>query len=246
MTNLDFDAILKDLGTPKKVGRPLPVDRESLLAAAERMVGRGYRHTTVSLEALTAYIEGYGLILGGDVGTGKTLFFDCVGELPVVRFSILKWSSQKLDIIEDWMCVHKDEEIVVDDIGSEPVYNNYGCRLDLLPWIIEYRLCSRERTHFTTNLTSKQLIDRYGARVVDRLHELCMSFKFSGPSLRVTRVSPEASDVSRADWTLCSERCAYCKDGKGCAAGFAMPCYDPRRGQYAVPPENCFNFSQRV
>jgi len=83
--------------------------------------------------------------------------------------------------------------VVLDDIGAEPTFNEYGNRWDVLPWLLEMRLASSGRTHFTTNLSPAELSKRYGARTVDRLHEMACDVTFKGKSNR--RTKPNAGVV---------------------------------------------------
>lgn len=153
---------------------------------------RGYEPSKETLNALLSYMRGYGLMLCGGVGTGKTMFFRSL-KTRVEEVSPLRMMARRLDDIERDVDGLSGVEVLIDDIGAEPVYNNYGSRLDLLPWLVEARLSSPKRTHFTTNLKPNDLVKRYGVRVVDRLREMCRTFSLSGGSRRRTKVAaPEA------------------------------------------------------
>ena len=175
--------------------------------AAAKMAAAGYRMSAESVAALKAYLEGYGLLLAGGVGTGKTMFFKVLddaglrnGMPPIERFSLLEASAYKLDAIVGAFDNAHDREVVIDDIGAEPTYSNYGCKVDLLPWVIERRMRSQCRTHFTTNLSAPDIERRYGGRVVDRMHEICRGYHFDGQSLRFTRAFKVASGWTDSDW----------------------------------------------
>ena len=170
----------------------ITVSKARLLEQAKWMTEcRGYIHTERSLAALESYIKGYGLYLYGDVGTGKTSFFKCIGTAGMRFFNILRHMATPLDRIDEIINGFRDDELVIDDIGSEPVYNNYGSRIDLLPWIVEVRFESTKRTHFTTNLSGDAITERYGARLVDRIKEMCKCYRFDGQSRR--KPKPNAS-----------------------------------------------------
>lgn len=161
------------------------VSKARLLEQAKWMTERrGYIHTERTLAALESYIRGYGLYLYGDVGTGKTSFFRCVGTAGIRFFNILRHMATPLERIDEIINGFRNDELVIDDIGSEPIYNNYGSRIDLLPWIVEVRLESPKRTHFTTNLPGDAITERYGARFVDRIKEMCKCHRFDGQSHR--------------------------------------------------------------
>lgn len=182
----DFEALAAKLSA--SVASPqcgeVVVPEPALAACAERMWP--YRHTAETLRALEDCLKGYQLCLTGPVGTGKTTFFL---RLPwkVERLSLLSLFTKPLEAIDSLVEDLDGCEVVVDDIGAEPVYNNYGSRIDLLPWVLERRLASRHRTHFTSNLTAKEMADRYGLRTVDRIGGTCKVHRFGdgdGKSMR--------------------------------------------------------------
>lgn len=171
---------------------PCPQERKvpkSELIAYSRWMGevKGYQPSEQSLFALLDYLKGYGLFLMGDVGTGKTMFFRCL-KSDIKIFSLLRLMAKPLNDITQLLEDLQFDEVVIDDIGAEPVYNNYGSRLDLLPWVVEQRYESNMRTHFTTNLSAEELKNRYGVRVLDRLKELSQPHFFSGKSRRKAMV----------------------------------------------------------
>lgn len=186
-----LDAILSDLSAPKTsdISTPPDVPLSAVYAAAKKMADiHGYIHTRQSLEALHDYLKGFGLFIYGDVGTGKTFFFESVGP-HIKRFSMLAHMSWRLEEIADELEVLSTSEIVIDDIGNEPVYNNFGVRLDLFPWLLEQRLDCVQRTHFTSNLNVDGILGRYenDARIFDRIKAMAKIHHFQGQSHRTPR-----------------------------------------------------------
>jgi len=56
--------------------------------------------------------------------------------------------------------------------------------------------------------------------------------------------TPREATPPPVDWALCAERCANCRDGKGCACGVKVPpACDPERPR---PPEECPRFSSLI
>lgn len=176
---MDFDAIAASLASA--VAAPacaeVEVTEEALAACARSMAP--YRHSAETLRALEDCLKGYQLCITGPVGTGKTMFFL---RLPwkVERLSLLRLFTKPLDEVDEMVSALDGSEVVVDDIGAEPVYNNYGSKLDLLPWLVDRRLASRRRTHYTSNLSSQELATRYGLRTVDRIGGCCAVHRFGG------------------------------------------------------------------
>ncbi len=192
--------ILAQLRAPSCEERAAEVTEERLARWARETAARGYRHTERSLEALRLYLAGYGLLLMGGVGTGKTHFFRTVGEVrarhgmarPVV-YAMMDTVGRKVDEVRAFFTGAARAEVVLDDIGAEPTFNEYGNRWDILPWLLEMRMAAPGRTHFTTNLSPAELERRYGARTVDRIHEMAASVAYAGKSNRRTR--PNAGAV---------------------------------------------------
>lgn len=191
---IDLAGILAQLKNPSCEERAAEVTAERLTAWARQMSAQGYRHTEKTLEALRLYLAGYGLMLMGGVGTGKTYFFRTVGTVlhamgrtrPII-YPMMDTVGQKVDDLREFFMDAARDEVVLDDIGAEPTFNEYGNRWDVLPWLLEMRMASSGRTHFTTNLTIAELRNRYGVRTIDRLHEMAADVKLEGKSNRRTR-----------------------------------------------------------
>lgn len=195
-----IDGLLSALAQPACDEKELEITPEMLERKARAMARRGYRHTERSLEALRLYLSGYGLFLQGPVGTGKTLFFrllkDFGGE-DIEIFSMHNILGRNESDIREMMDDLAFREIVLDDIGAEPTFNNYGVKFDILAYLIDRRMESAERTHFTTNLAKSEIASRYGGRVIDRLAEMCRSVKFEGRSLRAPKPNRKALGIVR-------------------------------------------------
>ena len=59
--------------------------------------------------------------------------------------------------------------LVIDDLGSEPIYKNVTDEYILM--ILSERLSNGMPYIVTTNLTQTQLLERYGDRIVSRLND---------------------------------------------------------------------------
>lgn len=197
---LPLAEILAKLQAPSCEERAAAVTAERLTKWAAAMAAHGYRHGEETLEALRLYLAGYGLLLFGGVGAGKTHFFRTLGAVlraqggyrPAI-YPMMDTVGRKVDEVREYFQEMASHELVLDDVGAEPTFNEYGNRWDILPWLLEMRLAASGRTHFTTNLSKFELEKRYGARTVDRLHEMAASVTFTGRSNRRTR--PNAGAV---------------------------------------------------
>ena len=188
-----LDELSADMKRPSVNERTIP--DEEIKTAAAYMAKRGYAPSAASLSALEKYLQGYALWLSGDVGTGKTMFFKCVppmrtrynpdGMIAVLPMGgILDWS------VDDMSAFLRDNaacEMVIDDAGREPQFVEYGKRFETLPWIVEKRMESASRTHFTTNFPKKYFDERYGYGLFDRMRSMAYHIRFDGESMRTLR-----------------------------------------------------------
>lgn len=74
--------------------------------------------------------------------------------------------------------------VVIDDVGTESIYNNYGSKSESFADLITMAEHNSSIVFITTNLTSQQFLDRYGERILSRIDKLCRIIKFEGKSLR--------------------------------------------------------------
>lgn len=106
-----------------------------------------------------------------------------------MTYTILRMSDtigQRFNDINDEIKGLGRADVVFDDIGVEVIANDWGRKFELVPWLVDKRVRARGRTHFTTNLSPDQLLERYGVRTVDRMHELATVIEFKGKSHRKT------------------------------------------------------------
>ncbi len=193
ITKSVYDAVLKELASSiKQTPTPPVISSERLMRYAKKMAIDGeYKFSEMSLKALESYLQGYGLFIYGKVGTGKTFFFNSLNKTitkPVLTFSMYDIFGKGETGIRQFIEDRNEYEMLIDDVGAEPTFNNYGVKFDALAYIIEMRMKSKYRTHFTTNLSIQEVATRYGARVIDRITEMCKSVEFTGPSLRRAKI----------------------------------------------------------
>ena len=183
------------------------VDREKLQKWAKGMRSHGYIFSEESLNLLEDYLKGYNLWVMGNTGIGKTAFFKCIsfvrqsiedpkayamhsGYRPLSHLSMLSTQAWKMEDAREWLEQNKGEDVVLDDVGTEPKMVSYGQEAEVFPYLLEDRLGRRNvRTHVTTNLTLKDIEDRYGMRVRDRVNEMFKTRLLSSKtSMRKTKV----------------------------------------------------------
>ena len=197
---------------------------------ATEMARCGYRFNADTLNLVRKYLEGGGLILGGNVGIGKTFFFQSAGVEAAVNLKVAQgWG---LGEIGDALDSFSGTELLIDDVGVEELeYKSYGTQTRLLDYIIEHRMEAGAATHFTTNLTPQQLLERYGERVVDRMTQLANYVWIDGESKRhPNALRPDTrlfmDFIKGKAWEECACRCKfYDEESHRCIKGME---YEPR------------------
>lgn len=185
-----------DYGSDKVV--PIvPVEKRLLDAGFKREVaGEDFDLICRAFDTI-ASIPNMGLLLTGNVGSGKTFAITAV-----VDDGVLVRLTDKADFLtlepaidEDtgrtvWQHIVTSRDVILDDLGNEPVKSYYGVKVDvvadfILKWYTEkHERGGKGRLFATTNLDAGQLTDRYGDRVTDRLFSLVCVVKLAGASKR--------------------------------------------------------------
>lgn len=193
---MDYGEILK--GLVRYHAKPPPqVDKATLAAKAQAMMKRGYQHDEKTLEVLNAYMQGYGILLSGGVGIGKTYFFETVNPNPITRLSFNVCGLWKFDTVSDFLDDTMGQEIVLDDIGWQGQGRNYGQSFETLQVVLDARLGSPCRTHVTTNCTNDELCERFDGHLVDRLYQMCKCFALP---------NRESRREAKVNWTYLRNR----------------------------------------
>lgn len=134
---------------------------------------------------------GRGILLSGAAGVGKTMLMRAV-------MIALRSEPTRLLYCKDAKCIgwmkdspdfYMSTNVFVDDIGSEDFVKEYGATIDVVgDFIQNYHMRGRGMFFCTTNLSSQELTNKYGGRVLDRLLEMCVCISFSGKSKRERKV----------------------------------------------------------
>ena len=126
-----------------------------------------------------------GLIMGGANGRGKSLIGEYV--IPsILRHVIGKVVNcyQSIDINENLEVIMTKKYVYLDDVGVEDKRNDYGSVRWAFPEIVDNTEKFGKLLIISTNLSSKQIAEKYGQRTYDRIFAICHPVAFTGSSMR--------------------------------------------------------------
>lgn len=146
---------------------------------------------TVSTAVAEAVSTRRGLFLTGPCGCGKTRLLETVFRKG--RSSSPKYWIDCYDPDSAWLLNRAENQRVnemfgmslfIDDLGTE-VKVEYGRRTDYVAeFIRQYHSRGKGRLYVASNLSSEDMLRLYDERIVDRLMEMCVVCRMSGPSKR--------------------------------------------------------------
>lgn len=178
-----LNRIMEDVEVRSAVVIPLATDDE-VAESVQRMYDQhGYIPNAESIEAVRAHLSGFGVLLTGAAGVGKTFLMRCMG----VRLYTANKIASEYGIrgLTDFHEGTRDLPICIDDLGIEATVSEWGAKDDVLKTLIAYRAeRGKARTYVTTNLSSEGITDRYGDRTLSRIMGMCKAFKLTGTNRR--------------------------------------------------------------
>lgn len=141
------------------------------------------------------------LMLSGSVGNGKTTILNTIrNAINLKQFEIIGGNdSQKINMPnfdakelfrdlqdrKEYERVRRLPIIGIDDFGCEPVeYLAFGNAINPLSDLLFDRYKRMNITIITTNLSAKDMREKYDARLCDRFSETATIINFSNPSYR--------------------------------------------------------------
>ena len=150
-----------------------------------------YDRTIDKYDHLPAYDEiidwmidtrGRGLVLMGECGLGKSTILNYV--IPAIFRTktnkvLRSIPAKELAAVERNVAPF----IIIDDLGTESIKNDYGTKIDAVADAISYAEDSSKTLLITTNLSPKSLKERYDERTLDRLRK-CKVVIIKGKSFR--------------------------------------------------------------
>ena len=143
-----------------------------------------YKHLPAYDEIIDWLVDtkGRGLMLMGECGLGKSTILNYV--IPAI-FRTKTTKSLKSISAKDLGAIEKSITtfIIIDDLGTESIKNDYGTKIDAIADAISYAEDSSKTLLITTNLSGKALKERYDERTLDRLRK-CKVVVIKGESFR--------------------------------------------------------------
>lgn len=144
-----------------------------------------------------------GILLWGDIGTGKSTVIKILGEVlrlkghgyKTVNCSYLatQFSANGLEALNDSTYNETDRGCnpvsrAFDELGREPIpAKHYGNELNVIQYIFQcrYELRDKIKTFATTNLRPQALEKLYGSYIADRVEEMFNVIELNGKSRRI-------------------------------------------------------------
>jgi DNA replication protein DnaC len=138
-----------------------------------------YDRTIDKYEHLSSYDEiidwmidtrGRGLMLMGECGLGKSTILNYV--IPAIFRTKTNKVLRSIPA-KELAAVDKNVApfIIIDDLGTESIKNDYGTKVDAVADAISYAEDSSKTLLITTNLSPNSLKERYDERTLDRLRK---------------------------------------------------------------------------
>lgn len=138
------------------------------------------------------------LLFYGETGTGKTFLANCVAKslLDKGKIVIYQTAFKLLEILEDlrfgrnsnkdkYNLLFEADLLIIDDLGTE--MTNTFTNTELFN-IINSRLLSNKKMIVSTNLSPKEIMDRYDDRIFSRFFSRFTVLHFFGKDLRWEKV----------------------------------------------------------
>ena len=157
-------------------------------------------------DMMTAKSTKCGILLCGNCGNGKTTtmnaFITMCKYMDLLEarranfkneihrsLNIQQTSARRLtQVAKDENCMNeakKADVLCIDDLGLEPTeVLDFGNAINPVIEIMEHRYRQQLFTFITTNLTPKQIREKYGDRIADRFNETMKSIVYTNPTFR--------------------------------------------------------------
>lgn len=140
--------------------------------------------------ALTSNSHKTGIVLCGTCGNGKTTLVRALQNALIYlkRRNICEYGLPIIDAREVANKMKECKEyplLAIEDMGKEPATKlDYGNVINPVIEVLEHRYNEQLYTVISTNLTAKEIREKYGERIADRLNEMMNVIIFKNKSFR--------------------------------------------------------------
>lgn len=129
-----------------------------------------------------------GMMVIGNIGVGKTTLMKAVAATyriveakPITMVDAVNASIMGVEDKRSFEQLKDSTMLAIDDLGTEQLTaKSYGNETTPMVELLTNRYNKRMFTIITTNLSDKELAERYGERMADRLVELCDTIYYDG------------------------------------------------------------------
>lgn len=165
----------------------IPEARQCLGEYLRREIGNSFKWLPPYDEIVDWLTDnhGLGLLCLGNNGLGKTLI--CSKAIPAMLGYFMNRVVYSVDACR--MASYRKELLYchilsIDDVGAEPLAVDYGNKAYVFPEVVDAAEKRGKLLLITSNLSSEEIIAKYGIRTFDRLRGICKVVLFKGKSLR--------------------------------------------------------------
>lgn len=141
-------------------------------------------------DALTTKSHKTGIVLCGTCGNGKTTLVRAL-QNSLVYLKLRDLVEYGMPIVDAREVADRMREcktsplLAIEDIGKEPTTKlDYGNVTNPIIEVLEHRYNEQLFTVISTNLTAKEIKEKYGTRIADRFNEMMNVIIFTGKSFR--------------------------------------------------------------
>ena len=139
---------------------------------------------------LTTKSHKTGIVLCGTCGNGKTTLVRAL-QNSLIYLKLRNLAEYGLPIMDAREVANRMKEsktvplLAIEDMGKEPTTKlDYGNILNPVIEVLEHRYNEQLFTVISTNLTAKEIKEKYGTRIADRFNEMMSVIIFTGKSFR--------------------------------------------------------------
>ena len=129
--------------------------------------------------------KGRGLMLAGACGRGKTVIAARALPLILIQFKIRMYIFDAAELNTRTSEALRCYNICIDDLGKENESVKFGERRNVFVELMDSVEKQGKLLICTTNLTHKQIEEKYGTHTLDRIYGCCRIIEFSGDSFRL-------------------------------------------------------------